>query len=57
MALDIMQIRNMHEEDIPIVHKRDDDAVWFYGASFAAPALILALGIVVSRRSKKRGAA
>ncbi len=48
--------KSTSEEDVPIVHKRDDDAVWFYGTSFAVPALVLALGLVVSRKSKIRRA-
>jgi hypothetical protein len=45
--------KSTSEEDTPIVHKRDDDAVWFYGVSFVVPALVLAAGVFVGRRSRK----
>ncbi|MBN1961056.1 MAG: Gldg family protein [Deltaproteobacteria bacterium] len=42
------------EDDVAIVHKRSDDTVWFYGVSFAAPAIILTLGLFTIRINKKR---
>ncbi|MFH1176126.1 MAG: Gldg family protein, partial [Acidobacteriota bacterium] len=46
------------EEDLPIVHKKDEDAKWFYGTSFVFPALVLGGGLWLSRRRRggKRGA-
>jgi hypothetical protein len=44
------------EEDAPLVHKKDDDAVWFYGVSFLVPALVLGGGLVLSRRGGRRKA-
>lgn len=39
------------EEDVRIVHKRDEDAMWFYGTTVGAPALVLLFGFVwVGRR-------
>ncbi len=40
------------EEDIPLIHKRSDDALWFYGVSFAAPALVLVLGVLARRKTR-----
>ena len=48
--------KSTSEEDVPLIHKRADDTVWFYGVSFAAPVAVLALGFAVSRKSKKRSA-
>ena len=42
------------EEDVRIVHKRDEDAAWFYGTTFGAPALVLLFGffsVSMRRRS------
>lgn len=33
------------EEDVPILHTRSENVVWFYAIIFAAPALVLALGM------------
>lgn len=38
------------ENDVPIVHTKKQDQVWFYGSSFFMPALVLALGYFVTRR-------
>jgi hypothetical protein len=43
------------EEDVPIVHKKDEDAKWFYGTSFVFPALVLGGGLFVSRRRRPQG--
>ncbi|MBW1809703.1 MAG: Gldg family protein [Deltaproteobacteria bacterium] len=32
------------EEDIKIVHTRDEDKIWFYGTVFAVPLIILGIG-------------
>ena len=33
------------EEDVPIVHTRSENIVWFYAIIFGAPALVLGLGV------------
>lgn len=38
------------EEDKPIQHTRKQDVAWFYSTVFAAPALVLGVGFVVTRR-------
>ena len=42
------------EEDVPVRHTRKQDAVWFYGSVFLAPALVLFVGLVATRRRRKR---
>jgi hypothetical protein len=44
------------EEDAPLVHKKDEDAVWFYGVTFLVPALVLGGGLALSRRGGRRKA-
>jgi ABC-type uncharacterized transport system len=39
-----------NENDVPVVHTKKQDQVWFYGSSFFMPALVLALGYFVTRR-------
>jgi hypothetical protein len=39
-----------NESDIPIVHTRKQDVVWFYGSVFLAPALVILFGFLVTRR-------
>jgi hypothetical protein len=45
------------EADTPVSHTRKQDVVWFYGTIFLGPALVLAAGMMVTRRTrpKKRG--
>jgi hypothetical protein len=43
-----------NENDIPIVHTKKQDQVWFYGSSFFAPALVLAIGFLVVGRKRGR---
>jgi hypothetical protein len=38
------------EEDVKIVHSRDEDQMWFYATVFAVPFLILAIGLLIVRR-------
>lgn len=45
-----------NEEDVPIEHTRDQDVVWFYGTVFVVPAAVVALGIVLSVRRRRRSA-
>lgn len=42
------------DEDVPIRHTRDEDAVWFYGTTFAAPAAVLGLGLLYVRTKRRR---
>jgi hypothetical protein len=36
------------EKDKPIVHKKEEDAIWFYGTSILIPLMILGLGLWIS---------
>ena len=38
------------EEDVPIVHTREKDVIWFYGTTFAPPLLVLGAGLWGVRR-------
>ena len=42
------------EKDVPIVHKKEEDALLFYGTSFLMPALVLGLGLVITRRPRAK---
>jgi hypothetical protein len=41
------------EEDVPIQHTKQKDLIWFYATIFGAPALVLGLGLLFSRRSRR----
>jgi hypothetical protein len=41
------------ELDVPMTRTRKEDSVWFYGTTFLAPVLVLALGFVVRRRTSR----
>jgi hypothetical protein len=43
-----------NENDVPIVHTKKQDQVWFYGSSFLAPALVLGIGFLVTGRRRGR---
>jgi hypothetical protein len=43
------------EEDQKIQHTKQEDLAWFYSSIFGAPALILGLGVWISRRSRQKG--
>lgn len=43
-----------NENDVPIVHTKKQDQVWFYGSSFLAPALVLGIGFFVVGRKRGR---
>jgi len=46
------------EEDVRIVHTKDEDVAWFYSTIFGLPLVVLAIGIVYNRfrvRRKRRG--
>ena len=45
------------EEDVRIEHTKQQDLSWFYATIFGAPCLVLAAGVVVSRRSRRMGGA
>jgi len=42
------------EEDVRIEHTKQGDQLWFYGTIFGAPALVLGVGLVLSRSSRRR---
>jgi hypothetical protein len=42
------------EKDVPIVHKKDEDTIWFYGTSILIPLLILIGGLTFSLVSRNR---
>ncbi len=42
------------EEDVPLVHRKDEDAAWFYGTSFVIPAGVLAFGLFFTKRTRRR---
>jgi hypothetical protein len=43
------------EEDVRIEHTKQGDLGWFYATIFGAPGLVLAAGVMISRRSRGRG--
>ena len=43
------------EEDVPIVHTREKDVIWFYGTTFAPPLLVLGAGLWGVRRRHSGG--
>lgn len=40
------------EVDVPVAHTRKDDVLWFYGSILLAPAVVLGLGYVATRRRR-----
>jgi hypothetical protein len=42
-----------NEEDSPITHTRKQDVAWFYGTVFVAPALVLGVGVMATRRRRR----
>jgi len=42
------------DEDVPIRHTREGDKLWFYGTTFAAPALVLGLGLTLVSLKRRR---
>lgn len=46
----------VQETDQPIVHTRSQDKIWFYLTVFAAPALVLAVGLLYTRQVRRRRA-
>ena len=45
------------EEDVRIESTKQQDLSWFYATIFGAPCLVLAAGVVLSRRSRRAGGA
>jgi hypothetical protein len=43
------------EADVPITHTRKQDVVWFYSSIFLVPALVLGVGTLVTRRTRRKG--
>ena len=41
------------EEDVKIVHKKEDDSLIFYGTTFGLPALVMLAGVVANRRRRR----
>jgi hypothetical protein len=41
------------EEDVRIEHSQQKDLAWFYGTIFGVPGVVLAAGLLVSRRSRQ----
>ena len=41
------------EADVKITHTRKQDVVWFYSTIFLAPALVIAAGVMVTRKSRR----
>jgi ABC-type uncharacterized transport system len=44
------------EEDVHVEQTKQQDLSWFYATIFGAPCLVLAAGVVISRRSRRGGA-
>jgi hypothetical protein len=42
------------EADVPITHTRKQDVVWFYSTIFLAPALVVGLGMTITRRTRRK---
>jgi hypothetical protein len=42
------------EADVPISHTRKQDVIWFYSTIFLAPALVIVVGLAVTRSNKRR---
>jgi hypothetical protein len=42
------------EEDVRIVHKKDEDALWFYSTTIGVPALVAVAGVLGVRRRRRR---
>ena len=42
------------ENDVPITHTRKQDVAWFYSSIFLMPALVIGLGLIVTRRRRSQ---
>ncbi|MCC7385504.1 MAG: Gldg family protein [Deltaproteobacteria bacterium] len=47
-------IPTVTEEDVRIVHKRDEDAWWFYSTTVGVPALVAGFGLFGVKRRRRR---
>ncbi len=45
------------EADAPVSHTRKQDVIWFYGTIFLGPALVLAAGVMVTRKTRRESGA
>ncbi|HXI60502.1 MAG TPA: ABC transporter, partial [Polyangia bacterium] len=43
-----------NETDVPISHTRKQDQFWFYSTIFLAPAVVLGLGFLITKRTRRR---
>ncbi|MDH5672325.1 MAG: GldG family protein [Myxococcales bacterium] len=43
------------EQDIPIEHSSEEDKVWFYATTFGVPVPVVAVGLMIARRRRRRG--
>ena len=43
------------EEDVPVLHTREENVIWFYAIIFGAPAALLALGLGMVYARRKQG--
>lgn len=41
-------------EDVQIVHKKEEDALWFYSSTLGVPLLVFGLGVIITR-GRRRG--
>ena len=41
-------------EDAPIRHTRDEDTLWFYGTTLGGPGAVVAIGLWLTRRRRRR---
>jgi hypothetical protein len=44
------------EMDLPVTHTRKQDVVWFYSTIFVAPALVLGIGYVTTKKRRRKAA-
>lgn len=42
------------DEDVPIVHTRDEDSLWFYGSTVLLPGVVLLVGLLFVRSRRRR---
>jgi hypothetical protein len=42
------------ETDVPITHTRKQDVAWFYSSIFLMPAVVVGLGLIVTRRRRRQ---
>lgn len=56
MGDDAIAAETAQETDLPIVHTKNEDKVWFYSTIFAAPVLLLFGGLTYARRARRRRA-